>query len=85
MNSEHHLTLIKSPVQHLQTEITDENLQKQLQLIANNSNRMLELVDQLLELSKLDSGHLKLILKAGNITSFLHSIIESFEFQAKEK
>lgn len=78
------LTLIKSPVQHLQTEITDENLQKQLQLIANNSNRMLELVDQLLELSKLDSGHLKLILKAGNITSFLHSIIESFEFQAKE-
>jgi len=78
------LTLIKSPVQHLQSEITDENQQKQLHLIANNSNRMLELVDQLLELSKLDSGHLKLILKAGNLTSFLHSIIEPFEFLAKE-
>lgn len=78
------LTLIKSPVQYLQSEITDENQQKQLHLIANNSNRMLELVDQLLELSKLDSGHLKLILKAGNLTSFLYSIIEPFEFQAKE-
>ena len=45
---------------------------------------MLELVDQLLALSKIDSGKLQLILKEGNISSFLHSIVESFEFQAKE-
>ncbi len=79
------LTLIKSPVQSLQSEIKDENQKNKLNLIESNSSRMLELVDQLLELSKIDSGNLKLILKDGNISSFLNSIIEPFEFQAKEK
>jgi len=78
------LTLIKSPVQSLQSELTNDNQQKQLHLIDKNSNRMLELVDQLLELSKIDSGHLKLLLKEGNISSFLHSIMEPFDFKAKE-
>jgi signal transduction histidine kinase/DNA-binding response OmpR family regulator len=78
------LTLIKSPVQSLQAEISDENQKNKLHLIDKNSNRMLELVDQLLELSKLDSGKLKLILKEGNIGLFLNSIVESFSFQAKE-
>jgi len=79
------LTLIKSPLQTLQSELNDEKQQKQLSFIDKNSNRMLELVDQLLELSKIDSGKLKLILKEGNISSFLNSIAEPFEFRAKEK
>ena len=79
------LTLIKSPVQSLQSKIADENQLKELHLIDTNSTRMLQLVDQLLELSKIDSGNLKLILKDGNISSFLASIMESFAFQSKEK
>lgn len=78
------LTLIKSPVQSLKGEIKDENQLNQLSLIDKNSNRMLELVDQLLELSKIDSGKLQLIFKEGNIGVFLNSLIESYEFQAKE-
>ncbi len=78
------LTLIKSPVQSLKSKTTNENQLKELALIDTNSNRMLELVDQLLELSKIDSGNLKLILNDGNIGSFLHTIIESFAFQATE-
>jgi len=78
------LTLIKSPIQSLQNEIKDENQHNKLNLIDVNANRMLELVDQLLELSKIDSGNLKLILKDGNISSFFHLIIEPFDFQAKE-
>ena len=79
------LTLIKSPVQSLQSKIIDENQLHELNLIDKNSNRMLELVDQLLELSKIDSGNLKLIFKDGNVTSFLSAIVASFEFQAKER
>ncbi len=79
------LTLIKSPLQNLQTEISDQQQKKQLSLIDKNSNRMLELVDQLLELSKLDSGKLQLILKEGNIALFLKSITEPFAYQAQEK
>ncbi|MEO8235805.1 MAG: response regulator [Flavobacterium sp.] len=79
------LTLIKSPVQSLQSEVKDKNQKNKLDLIDKNANRMLELVDQLLELSKIDNGKLQLLLKDGNIGSFLASIIEPFDFQAKEK
>ena len=78
------LTLIKSPLQSLQSGLSDEKQQRQLSLIDKNSDRMLELVNQLLELSKIDSGNLKLILKEGNIGSFLKSITEPFAYQAKE-
>lgn len=78
------LTLIKSPLQNLQTEITNDSQLKQLKMIDKNSGRLLELVDQLLELSKIDSGKLKLILKEGNVSLFLASIVEPYEFQAKE-
>ena len=78
------LTLIKSPVQSLKSEIHDPSQQIKLDLIDKNSNRMLELVDQLLELSKLDSGKLQLILKEVNIYTFLNSLVESFGFQARE-
>ena len=79
------LTLIKSPVQSLQSKLSNDDHLKELKLIETNATRMLQLVDQLLELSKIDSGNLKLILKDGNIGSFLTSIIEPFQFQSKEK
>ncbi|WP_396152838.1 response regulator [Flavobacterium sp.] len=78
------LTLIKSPVQQLQATATDEKQRSQLNLVDKNADRMLELVDQLLELSKLDSGAFKLILKEGNLSDFLKSVAEPFVFQAKE-
>ncbi|MFN3756086.1 MAG: response regulator [Flavobacterium sp.] len=78
------LTLIKSPVQLLQVSVKEEEQKKKLDLIDSNTNRMLELVDQLLELSKLDNKSLKLIYKEGNITAFISALIEPFEFQAKE-
>lgn len=77
------LTLIKSPVQQLQKDATTEQ-EKQLQLIDRNANRMLELVDQLLALSKIDSGQLQLILKEGNLNDFLHSIADPFIYLAQE-
>ncbi len=79
------LTLIKSPLQSLQAELSDEKQHKHLSLIDKNADRMLELVDQLLELSKLDSGNLRLVLKEGNIGLFLKSIADPFEYQAKER
>ncbi|NJM79959.1 MAG: hypothetical protein HC854_10655 [Flavobacterium sp.] len=57
------LTLIKSPVQSLQNEISNESQLQKLTLIDKSSNRMLELVDQLLQLSKIDSGNLQLVFK----------------------
>ena len=79
------LTLIKSPVQSLHGKIKDENQLRELSMIGKNADRMLELVDQLLELSKIDSGHLQLIFKEGNLATVLAAIVEPYEFQAREK
>jgi signal transduction histidine kinase/AraC-like DNA-binding protein len=79
------LTLIKSPLQLLQSKSVSESESKQLNMIDKNANRMLELVDQLLELSKIDSGNLKLLFKKGNISNFLATIMEPFELLAEEQ
>ena len=76
------LTLIKSPLQNLQKNISDGSGKKDLNLIEQNSNRILELIDQLLELSKIDSGKLSLILKEGNLKLFINSIVEPFVYKA---
>ncbi|MBP0903913.1 response regulator [Mariniflexile gromovii] len=78
------LTLIKSPVQSLKSSLSNEDDLSKLELIDKNSNRMLELVDQLLELSKIDNGQLKLLFKEANIQQTLHAIVEPFVFEAKE-
>jgi len=79
------LTLIKSPLQLLQSKSVSEYESKQLNMIDKNANRMLELVDQLLELSKIDSGNLKLLFKQGNISNFLATMMEPFELLAEEQ
>lgn len=78
------LTLIKSPVQQLRA-ITDGEATKQLDLIENNADRMEELVEQLLEISKIEGGHFRIILKKGDLQSFFNALLEPFTFRAKEE
>ncbi|MDZ7604459.1 MAG: response regulator [Cyclobacteriaceae bacterium] len=79
------LTLIKSPLQSVLEEETSPDKIRRLNLIDHNANRMLNLVDQLLELSRLDAGSLKLILKKGNLIHFLNSLTETFAYEAKQR
>ena len=78
------LTLIKSPLQLLQDKEIDTSKKKHLLLIEQHSDRMLSLVNQLLELSKIDSGNLKLLLQKSNLSVFLNVLTEPYEFQAQE-
>ena len=79
------LTLIKSPLQLLKQEETNTKKNKNLNLIEQHSNRMLDLVNQLLELSKIDSGNLKLILQKGDLHIFLQTIAEPYQLIAKQE
>ena len=78
------LTLIKSPIQSVIAETSNPSHLQQLSMVEKNTDRMLELVDQMLQLSKIDSGKITLNLKEGIISSFIKSIIEPFVFQAKK-
>lgn len=80
------LTLISGPVEkQLSRPNLSEDDKKELTLVQNNSKRLLNLVNQLLDLSKLESGNLKLSVSKGNITAFLKQITAAFEFKAKDK
>lgn len=74
------LTLILGPIEEkLATDKLDDKDKFTFQTIKRNSNRLLELVNQLLELSKLESGNMNLKLEPGNLKDALLSIISSFD------
>lgn len=83
------LTLIKGPLKQVlrkQNTNSTESVtmsQKSFQLINNSTDRLENLVEQLLDLSKIESGKVHLSLKQGGIIQFLRSIIFSFESLAE--
>ncbi len=80
------LTLIAGPIEQ---KLSEGNLsefdQANFSMVKRNANRMTSLVDQLLELAKLENGKLNLKIAKGNLSLFLHTIAQSFEFQSLQK
>lgn len=73
------LTLISSPLQRLLKEAKNDDEKKSLQLIHQNADRLLELINQLLDLSKLEAGKLNLQVSQGNFKASMQLITASFE------
>ena len=79
------LMLILGPAEKIITKVADDDLKKQAALVKSNANRMLILINQLLDLSRIEAG--KVILKAsqGNIAQFVKGITMEFESIAERK
>ncbi len=56
-----------------------------LDMIIRNGHNLLELVNQMLDLSKLESGKLSLHLQQGDVVNFLKYLVESFHSLAESK
>ncbi len=80
------LTLISGPIQQL---INQSNLnledQKFVSIIERSSNRMLRLVNQMLDLSKLEEGKVILKVAQHNLQKQLEQTTEAFKLLANEK
>ena len=79
------LTLILDPIQ----QMLDDEQQKRpsvraLKLMERNVNKMLSLINQLLDLSKLDSGKLKIEMIQGDVIRHLKIIALSFTSRAEK-
>ncbi|MFD2917628.1 hybrid sensor histidine kinase/response regulator transcription factor [Psychroserpens luteus] len=80
------LTLISGPIDH---QLSRDNLnpedRKELNLVKQNANRLLNLVNQMLDLSLIDSGQLRLLVEEGNLNILLKQIVAAFQYKADEK
>lgn len=80
------LTLISSPLEkHLESKKLSAKDREDFELIQRSSGRLLSLVDQLLDLSRLEAGKYRLRVGQGDLGTFIKAIAESFKFPAREK
>lgn len=74
-----HLSLILGPVEKLiYLNENDIKTNQQLLHVKNNADRLLKLVNELMDFRKVESGNLNLHISQENIVSFLYDIYSSF-------
>ncbi|GAB3574191.1 hypothetical protein GCM10027578_36440 [Spirosoma luteolum] len=77
------LTLIRLPVAKLlQEKRYDGPL---LMLVQNNADRLLQLINQLLDLAKLEGNNMPVSLMQGDITAFITQLVCQFQLSADQK
>ncbi|AKD56782.1 hybrid sensor histidine kinase/response regulator transcription factor [Spirosoma radiotolerans] len=80
------LSLIISPVEKLlQDGRLDASTQQILALVQRNADQLLRLINQLLDLSKLEAHHMNVSLMRGEVTEFVNHLVESFRQGAQQK
>lgn len=74
------LTLIASPVDNLlKKETLSDNAKEQLQMVQRNTNRMLRLINQILDFRKIQNKKMKLMVEVIQIADFLNDIKLNFK------
>lgn len=79
------LTLILGQVESVMTSDINNREKGKLQVANRNSRRLLKLINELLDLSKLEAGSMELYAENKNIVSFLKNLFFSFESIAADK
>lgn len=77
------LTLISGPIEQIKASTDDPKIQKELSIMQKNSNRLLSLINQLLDISRLESGSLSLSVSKSNIISLTRGVTMSFQSLAE--
>jgi len=79
------LTLIKGPLEKLLSGEHRGDTKELYRMMHRNAARLLNLINQLLDLSKLESGRMALQTQPENIAEFLRAIVMSFLSMAERK
>lgn len=79
------MSLIISPLQKLMAGDTDSVRQKNYRIIYRNAERILRLVNQLMDIRKIDKGQMSLLFRETDIIGFINDLCETFAEQANKK
>lgn len=79
------LTLILAPVEHLIKDTPDGQLKNTYKLINQNGQRILRLINQVMEMRKLDRGQVRLSAVQTDVEQFVRDVASAFENIAAEK
>lgn len=85
------LTLIRGPLQQIEEQSgsgADASINvplRKIKVMRRHTDRLLELVNQLLDLSRLDSGKMKLQVAKGDVIQVLRALAGAFESMAERK
>ncbi|NIS46989.1 MAG: autoinducer kinase, partial [Aliifodinibius sp.] len=79
------LTLIMGPIEDALSKITDQSVKRLLRTASDNGRRLLQLINQLLNLSTLEADRMELKANRGDLISFLRGIVDTFESVAAQR
>ena len=79
------LTLIMGPLNKLKTRITDAESKQDIDTIDRNAQRLLLLVNQILDERKIDKDQMHLHCQKTNLKEFLRGIMSLYNFNAQER
>lgn len=79
------MTLIINPLEKLISNATSDDNKKTYSMIYRNAQRILRLINQLMDVRKLDKGQMHMIFRKTNIISFINDVMLTFEDIAKKK
>lgn len=79
------LTLIVGPLRKLRQRATNEEDKADLDAIDHNAQRLLQLVNQILDERKIDKQQLKLKCRSTNLVTFIEGIVNLYRYNAKER
>ncbi|CAN5334640.1 two-component regulator propeller domain-containing protein [soil metagenome] len=78
------LTLILGPMEELAGSGTHHNVKDKIMLMHQQTRKLLDLVNQLMDFRKVESGYISLRASQGNVMAFLTEIFLIFKLKAQE-
>ena len=79
------LTLIMGPLEKLKKRLTSSEDKADLETIDKNAQRLMLLVNQILDERKIDKHQMKLSCTYTNLTEFIQGIYKLYEYNAKQR
>jgi signal transduction histidine kinase/DNA-binding response OmpR family regulator len=80
------LTLIVSPINQLLSGFSlDQQVRERLHVIQRNASRLLQLINQLIDIHKIEAGKAVFRPQSTDLVSFIRNVISYFEIEARDK